>query len=274
MRSKDTKLSKSDKKLAAIIQEDPAAIIHMSIANLAKLAEVSEPTVNRFCRKLECEGYPDFKLRLAQEISSSGRMFVENLDQDDDSVNVIKKVLNAIQTNIRSLAESINPETLNDAADVVTQSKSINFFGMGASSSVAIDAQHKFFRFGIPVITHTDYINQRMMASMLKERDVAIFISYTGRTQAMVENAKLAKESGANVIGITMRGSLLSLQCDHILNAVTSEDTDLFTPMRSRIIHLAVIDMLATVVALKMGTEVEKNIKAIKSSIVSTRTDN
>ncbi|MFT6712707.1 MAG: RpiR family carbohydrate utilization transcriptional regulator [Arenicella sp.] len=265
------RLSKSDIKLAHIVQNDPSSVIHLSIASLAKLAGVSEPTVNRFCHKFSCDGYPDFKLRLAQEISSSGQLFVENMDRDDDAAMVIKKILSSIQTSMQSLANAIDPDVLNDAAEIIASCKSVNFFGMGASGSVALDAQHKFFRFGIPVIAHTDFINQRMMCSMMDPRDVAVFISYTGRTEAMVENAKLANECNASVIGITMQASPLAAQCSHVLNAVTVEDTDLFTPMTSRIIHLAVIDMLATTVALKLGSGVEDNIKAIKKNLASTR---
>ena len=267
------RFSKSDKKLIETIKNDPNTVIHLSIAKLAKLAEVSEPTVNRFCHKLDCDGYPDFKLRLAQEITSTGRLFVDNMDKNDDSVVVIKKILSSIETSIKSLANSINPSILNDAAQAITVCKSVNFFGMGASSSVALDAQHKFFRFGIPVITHTDYINQRMISSMLSSHDIAVFISYTGRTDAMIENARLAKDCGAKIIGVTMANSPLSQYCDYVLDAITPEDTDLFTPMTSRIIHLAVIDMLATMVALKLGSKVEENIKSIKMSLASTRTD-
>lgn len=273
MQSDTVRLSKSDRKLSAIILADPASVIHQSIARLASTAEVSEPTVNRFCHKLGCDGYPDFKLRLAQEISSNGQLFVENLTQGDDSSMVIQKIMSSIQGSIQSLANSINPEALDQAADVIANCKTVNFFGMGASSSVALDAQHKFFRFGMPVSSHTDFINQRMMCSMLDASDVAVFISYTGRTDAMIVNAEIARERGATLIGITSSGSLLSGQCDIILNAVTAEDTDLFTPMTSRIIHLAVIDMLATSVALKLGTSVEENIKSIKKNLASTRTD-
>ncbi|GAA6139125.1 MurR/RpiR family transcriptional regulator [Arenicella sp. 4NH20-0111] len=273
MQSDTIRLSKSDKKLSAIILADPASVIHQSIALLASTAEVSEPTVNRFCHKLGCDGYPDFKLRLAQEISSNGQLFVENLTQGDDSTMVIQKIMGSIQGSIQSLANSIDPESLDKAADSIAHCKSVNFFGMGASSSVALDAQHKFFRFGMPVSSHTDFINQRMMCSMLESDDVAVFISYTGRTDAMIVNAEIAQDRGAKLIGITSNGSILSNQCDIVLNAVTAEDTDLFTPMTSRIIHLAVIDMLATSVALKLGTSVEDNIKSIKKNLASTRTD-
>lgn len=267
------KLSKSDKILAEIILQNPSSVIHKSIATLARDANISEPTVNRFCRKLGCDGYPDFKLRLAQEISSSGRLFVENLDRDDDTTRIINKIINSTQSSIQTLSQTLSPDELDKAADAVSECKSVHFFGMGASSSVALDAQHKFFRFGMPVIAHTDYINQRMMCSMMASDDVAVFISYTGRTEAMIHNAQLAKARGATVIGITSGQSLMARQCDHVLNAVTAEDTDLFTPMTSRIIHLAVIDMLATNVALKLGDHIEDNIKSIKKNLISTRSN-
>ena len=273
MAGDDVNLSKSDRKLAATIQDNPSAVIHSSIAVLAMEAGVSEPTVNRFCHKLGCNGYPDFKLRLAQEISLNGQLFIENMSRDDSSAQVIKKIMSAIQGSLQSLSNSIDPNILNDAAERISKCKTVNFFGMGASGSVALDAQHKFFRFGMPAIAHTDFINQRMICSMLDKNDVAVFISYTGRTDAVITNAALAQKCGAAIVGITTKGSPLAAQCDYILNANIIENTDLFTPMTSRIIHLAIIDMLATNVALKFGDRVEDNIKAIKSSLASTRTD-
>ncbi|HAU68147.1 MAG: transcriptional regulator HexR [Arenicella sp.] len=271
--SNTLRFSKSDLKLVDVIKADPNSVIHMSIANLATRAKVSEPTVNRLCHKLGCQGYPDFKLRLAQELSSAAHLFVDNIGAQEDSTVVINKILQSIHASIESLATGLDPTALDAAASAICECRSINFFGMGASSSVALDAQHKFFRFGIPSIAHTDYINQRMISSMLQPQDVAIFISYTGRTKAMLENAQFAQGNGATIIGITSEKSPLAQHCSIILNAQTAEDTDLFTPMSSRIAHLAVIDMLATKVALTLGAEVEENIKSIKFNLASTRVD-
>ena len=265
------KLSKSDLKIAAVVLRDPQSAIHQSIARLASEAGVSEPTVNRLCRKLGCDGYPDFKLKLAQEISRGSHLFSENVDADDDTRTLINKVLSAIEQSVRSIGQSTSPASIDAATALLMGSKSIYFFGMGASGPVALDAQHKFARLGIPVVAHTDFINQRMMCSMLTEQDSAVFISYTGRTKAMVENAALAAKCGARTIGLTRSNSPLALHCKVVVNAVTAEDTDLFTPMTSRIIHLAIIDILATKMALQLGDEVEKNIKAIKTNLQNTR---
>ena len=62
-------LSKSELKVADVVLADPNACIRSSIAALARMADVSEPTVNRFCRSLDCGGFPDFKLRVAQSLA-------------------------------------------------------------------------------------------------------------------------------------------------------------------------------------------------------------
>lgn len=273
MTSDEIKLSKSDKRLVEIIQRDPQTVIHQSIANLAKQAEVSEPTVNRFCHKLGCNGYPDFKVKLAQEISSGGHLFVDNMDADDSTVTIMKKIMDSILTSVQAISKSTSSTSIDEAAALIAKCRTVYFFGMGASGPVALDAQHKFFRFGMSVVAHTDYINQRMISSMMTPDDVAVFISYTGRTKALIESAEIAREAKVPIIGLTRIGSPLANQCDVVLNAVTAEDTDLFTPMTSRIIHLAVIDMLATTVALNLGDKIEPQIEAIKRNLAPTRMD-
>ena len=58
-------LSKSEKKVAAAILANPQLALQENLTALAKNAEVSEPTVIRFCRAIGYEGWHDFKLKLA-----------------------------------------------------------------------------------------------------------------------------------------------------------------------------------------------------------------
>ena len=61
-------LSKSEKKVAATILANPQLALAENLTALAKNAEVSEPTVIRFCRAIGYEGWHDFKLKLAQSL--------------------------------------------------------------------------------------------------------------------------------------------------------------------------------------------------------------
>ena len=64
-------LRKSEQKVADYVLEHPNDVIHMRIVDLAAEANVSEPTVVRFCRALNYDGFQDFKLTLAQGLASN-----------------------------------------------------------------------------------------------------------------------------------------------------------------------------------------------------------
>ena len=75
--------SKSERKVAEVIMASPQTAIHSSIATLAKMADVSEPTVNRFCRRLDTKGFPDFKLHLAQSLANGTPYVNRNVEESD-----------------------------------------------------------------------------------------------------------------------------------------------------------------------------------------------
>ena len=77
-------LNKSESKVASAILADPDRATRSSIAALAALAEVSEPSVNRFCKRFDATGFPDFKLRLAKSLVSGVRFMNRNVDPDDE----------------------------------------------------------------------------------------------------------------------------------------------------------------------------------------------
>ncbi|MCB2551709.1 SIS domain-containing protein, partial [Listeria monocytogenes] len=82
--------------------------------------------------------------------------------------------------------------------DLLIQARQIHFFGLGASASVALDAQHKFFRFNLAVSAQADVLMQRMIASVAHTGDLFVVSAYTGRTRELVEGAHLARENGAS----------------------------------------------------------------------------
>ena len=164
-----------------------------------------------------------------------------------------------------------NLPSIDKATNALAQAHSILFFGLGASGPVAMDAQHKFFRINTPVIAHIDILNQRMTSANLSERDVVVCISYTGRTIAIIETAIIARKCGAVVIGITTPDSPLAKECTIVLGVETPENTDLYTPMTSRIAHLVLIDVLVTAVALKRGPQFSDHLLRIKDSFTETR---
>lgn len=265
------KRSKSAHKLAACVVHDPDAIVSMSTAALAQLAGVSEPTVNRFCTGLGFKGFPDFKLALAGELARERPRIAENIEANDSIGLVAAKIFDGTHATLSRTQEQLDLEALHAAVDHLASARSITLCGLGASASVAQDAQHKLLRFPLPVIAHTDIINQRMAATGLREGDCLVCISYTGRTTAITELAKLASASGATVLGITTPRSPLARACDLVLGVDAREDTELYTPMTSRIAQLVIIDILATSLALARGEAFTEHLSRIKNNLAVTR---
>lgn len=264
-------LNKSERKVAEAILRDPGAATRYSIAALARAANVSEPTVNRFCRGFSATGFPDFKIRLAQSIATGTPYVGQDIEPDDTVEDFTDKIMLSTIASLDKARQSLDPKAISTVIDYLIQAKQINFFGMGGSASVALDAQHKFFRFNIPVASYDDALMQRMVAAGSQVGDVIVVISYTGRTRESVEIARVGRDNGATVIGITNPDSPLAECCTAVLGVTAPEDTEVYMPMSSRIIHLTVIDILATGVTLKRGSDFLGHLKKIKESLKATR---
>ncbi|WP_025565546.1 MurR/RpiR family transcriptional regulator [Psychromonas sp. SP041] len=263
--------SKSERKVAEAILASPETAIHSSIANLAKMAEVSEPTVNRFCRRLDTKGFPDFKLHLAQSLANGTPYVNRNVNEDDGPEAYTSKIFESTMACLNTAKNGLDTNLINRAVDVLTQANKISFFGLGASSSVAHDALNKFFRFNIPVSCFDDIVMQRMSCINSSEGDVIVLISHTGRTKLLVEVAQLARENDAFVIALTEANSPLAEQSNLVLSLGVPEDTDVYMPMSSRIAQLVLIDVLTTGFTLRRGAKFRDNLKKVKVDIQDSR---
>jgi len=264
-------LNKAEKKVAEVILSDPQQATRYSIAALAQAAKVSEPTVNRFCRSFGAAGYPALKIQLAQSLASGAAYVSRAVEADDGPEAYTRKIFGSAIASLDSACQAIDPQAISHAVDLIIQARQIHFFGLGASASVALDAQHKFFRFNLPVTAHSDVLMQRMLASVAHTGDLFVIISYTGRTRELVEAATVARDNGASVLGLTAAGSPLAKICTLSLDIPLPEDTDIYMPMTSRIIQLTVLDALAAGVTLRRGVDFQPHLRKIKESLMATR---
>ena len=264
-------LSKSERKIASFILKNPSKIINQSISSLAEDTGVSLPSVNRFCKKLGFGGYPALKIQLAQELSSNNRLLVENLQVDKDTPEIVKRVMSDIQATVINVGQNLDPKSIDAATNLIAAAKSLNFFGLGGSGPVALDAQHKFFRFGIPVVAHADYINQRMIVSMMNAGDVLVLISYTGRTEELIKTARVAKNNKIKTIALTTRNSPLARLSNIALHVDAPLENNLHIPMTSRLAHLAIIDILSATVSAYFGNSLDKKRQEIIKNLDNTR---
>ena len=259
-------LRKSEAKVANYVLANANEVIKMRIVDLASKSEVSEPTVIRFCKAIGFDGFQSFKLQLAQQLGL-GSVFTQFAVEDSDTVaDLINKVFDTTVGSLITAREEINSDVLEQAITTISNARRVEFYGFGASGSVAADAQHKFFRLQLSSAAYTDPHIQRMSAISLGPEDVVVAISQSGETQALLQSVALAREAGANVIGLAPHNTSLSRVCNLAIYVNMEEDLKSFTPVSSRIAHLVVIDVLATGVARHRKPLLKEHLKRLEKS--------
>ena len=71
MRKLEGTFPKREQRVANYLLANLEGVAHLSQSQIAEATDVSVATVNRFCRTLGCEGFREFKIRLAQSVAVS-----------------------------------------------------------------------------------------------------------------------------------------------------------------------------------------------------------
>jgi glucokinase len=248
-------LSPAERRVADHVLGHPRAALSDPIAEIARAAQVSQPTVIRFCRSMGCEGLSDFKLRLASGLSGTIPLTHTQVNGTDSMLELGVKVLGNTASAILQVREQLNRDTLARAVDLLATAGRIDFFAVGHYGMVADDAQFKFLRFGVPSTSYTDPRLQVLAANVLKPSDAVVIISSSGRIDGLLAVADVARARGASVLVITASHSPLARRADVALIVDHVEDVATHVPMVSRILHLLVIDILAVGMVMRLGEE-------------------
>jgi RpiR family carbohydrate utilization transcriptional regulator len=252
-----TSLAPAEQRVARLVLGDPRAFANLPVSELADRAHVSKPTVVRFCRSMGYDGLSDFKLKLAGSVSEGVPFIHRSVDADDKTSDVLVKVIDNAVAAFLKYRNDASTFAIEKAAEALASTyktgRRIEFYGVGNSGVVALDAQHKFFRLGVNAISYSDGHMQVMSATLLGPGDCVVVISNSGRTRDLMDASDIARRNGATTIVITATGSPLAAAGQIHLAADHPEGYDRYSPMVSRLLHLMIIDVLATTVALRIG---------------------
>ena len=268
-------LAPAEQRVGKLVLQDPRAFANLPVTELADRAHVSKPTVVRFCRSVGYDGLSDFKLKLAGSVSEGVPFIHRSVDADDKTSDVAVKVIDNTVAAFLKYRNDASSFALDQAVQALAEThstgKRIEFYGVGNSGIVAQDAQHKFFRLGMNTIAYSDGHMQVMSASMLGKGDCVVVISNSGRTRDLMDACDIARKRGATTIVITASGSPLATAGHIHLTADHPESYDRYSPMVSRLLHLLIIDILATTVALRIGESLQPALREMKNNLRSKR---
>jgi glucokinase len=259
-------LTPAERRVADLALNHPRSIINDPIVDIARKADVSQPTVIRFCRSLGCQGLSDFKLKLATGLTGTIPVSHSQVHLGDTATDFGAKVLDNTVSAILQLREHLNFEHVERAIDLLNGARRIEFYGLGNSNIVAQDAHYKFFRFGIPTIAYGDLYMQAASAALLGKGDVIVAVSKSGRAPELLRVLDVAMQAGAQVIAITSSNTPLAKRATVALETDHIEIRESQLSMISRILHLVMIDILAVGVAIRRAVPNEEVAEAVSKA--------
>ncbi len=192
----------------------------MKIKDLADEAHVSTGTVLRFCKKLGCSGYSEFKLRYREELD-------KNVVALEDMGEI------ALRDFIANINSEEFQENLDHAFAMLKDSKRIIFVGIGSSGILGKYGARFFSNVG----RFSFHVEDPFLPILqeLTEGTVTIALSVSGSTKETLSLANQAKERGSLLIGITNSpDSVLAkiFDCNifyHVPKIMASGDTNITT---------------------------------------------
>lgn len=262
LREMKNNLTPVETMIADYILENTSEVPRLSIKMLATKSKTSDASVIRFCKTMECDGYRDLIVSISGSLRSTEEEQAEQYTDisPGDELNII--INNISMNNCKSIQDTmsvINHDEIAKAVELLRKTQKIDFYGVGASGLVCMDAEQKFMRINKMCHAYTDGHSQLTAAVLLKVSDVVVIISNSGSTNDILEALEIAKDSGASVIAITRYNkSELAKKADVVLFISTPEITMRSGAMGSRIAMLNVIDILFAGVASAEYKNVKK----------------
>ncbi|QDZ12924.1 MurR/RpiR family transcriptional regulator [Devosia ginsengisoli] len=271
LQTEKNEFTRSERALTEIVLADVDSVLKMSIVDLAAQADVSPPTVTRFCRRLGCDSYADFKVRLAQSRFVGQRYFAPAAGPS--SVREIAQgVVNGIQSTIYETFDHLDFDAVERAAESIVKAGFVLAFGSGGSSSmVATETEVRLFRLGLKIASSTDHQVQMMRAASSPSGTVILAFSLSGNNLPLVRAMSVAGEYGHTRIVITRSHSSMAEQADILLPIDRRDNPDILRPTPGRYALLAAVDILAQTVATRLGSPAIASMRRIKHQLVVNR---
>jgi DNA-binding MurR/RpiR family transcriptional regulator len=266
-------LTTTEQAVADYILQNSQDVIHMPIASFAENAGVVKSAVIRCCKSLGFEGYSDLKIALAMELSQNRKLnYNPYIDTDDDAGAILDKVFSSNVKTLHDTAEKIDRKVLRTAVSLLDQAKIIYIYAIGTSSGIAQEFQYRLMQIGKTTLCINDVPTMKVSSLNIKEGDVAIGISHSGRTIATIEALQAAKNQGASTLCITSYpGSKITENSDYSIEIYSDEIDYPMEAISARIAHLSVIDALTIAISAKNYEMAQERAKVTHTLIDTIR---
>ena len=209
--------------------------------------------------------FAKLKISLATELGKKG--YNESMipfDKEDNPKMIFNKVFNSGINTLKSTYQMIDFSKIDEISKRFASAQRIFIFGVGTSSVVAVDAAYRFSQLDVQAYAYTDILQMNVMAKNMKNGDVAFGISHSGRTKAVVDAMRSAKQVGATTVALaSFTKSLLYTESDYSISVYADEKNYPVEAVSARIAHMCVIDALMLTIASLNYEDYSKHISLI-----------
>lgn len=163
-------------------------VAYMRIRELADETHVSTATILRFCRKVNCEGFSEFKVKL-------------KIHLEEKKKTIIKSSQHSLVEFFERTLKGELEEKIKNAANLVTHADNVIFIGIGSSGILAEYGARYFSSLG----KFSMYIKDPHFPihSKLRTNSVIIALSVSGETNFTITHLHQLKQEGSKIISIT-----------------------------------------------------------------------
>ncbi len=194
---KQENFSDTEKQIANYVLHNPEKTTKMTIHELSEQTYASASSITRFCQKMHTEGFPEFKVELAREMSHfyiDEQRVEDNLPftENESPEKIVKNILNLNLQSLTDTYEHLDLQQLVRVASQINKAKHVYLYGTGQSLILAQDFQYKMYRIHRDCHLETQVGFQHIKAyTQNNDESVVMMISYYGKG---INNLQIIKE--------------------------------------------------------------------------------
>ena len=244
-------LTQTEQRIASYILKYPEKSANMTAKELADACGTVPSAVNRMCKSIGIDGFAKLRLGLAKALARDGNE-KENVPfgKEDDERKIFNKVFNSGINTLKNTSQMLDFEIVRPMAEKLASAKRIFIFGVGTSSMIAVDAAYRLSQLDLQAYAYTDILQMGVMAKNMRGGDVALGISHSGMTKAVVDTMRAAKQAGATTMALTsFKNSLLYNESDLSVCVYADEKNYPVEAVSARVAHICMIDALMLTIA-------------------------
>ncbi|MGX6978136.1 MurR/RpiR family transcriptional regulator [Vagococcus elongatus] len=218
-----TSFTSSEQVIKEYILSDTETVLHMSIYELANRTHSSTSTIVRLCKKCGVKGYQEFKIVLARDFEDHLRRVAEidvhmPFDPKDTDLMISSKIAQLTNETVSETQSLLKTRTLNHCVDLIVSAQKITAIGVSDCFLRLKDFQLKLLRINKYVRLIDFQAEQFFLANSSTPNDIAVLVSYSGKTAEIVNDARHFHKNGTPIIAITSdRNSPLASYATEVL---------------------------------------------------------